>query len=202
MLKGKKKSMHPGPLGQLKPHENALLCYVFEQREQGIHVNTLSLVVKASSLSPEFNAKDFVVRSSAVVRFVHDHSLIYRMDTHNLQCKPDKVAAEASDYMDVMRRLVDGPHCDRRFILNMEQTPVYFTINAKRMLEMVRVNTVHVCTSTNDTKRAMVAVAITGSGFLLLSMVIFKGKPNGRITKTEFADYPTNHRYRWGNTKK
>ena len=67
MLKSKKKSIHPGPLGQLKPLENALLRYVFEQREQGIDVNTLSLVVKASSLSPEFNAKDFVARSSAVV---------------------------------------------------------------------------------------------------------------------------------------
>ena len=67
MMKSKKKSTHPGSLGQLKPLENALLQYVFEQREQGINVNTLSLVVKASSLLPEFNAKDFVVRSSAVV---------------------------------------------------------------------------------------------------------------------------------------
>jgi hypothetical protein len=26
-------------------------------------------------------------------------------------------------------------------------------------------------------------------------MVIFKGKPNGRIAKTEFAPYPAPHRY-------
>jgi hypothetical protein len=82
MLKGKKKSMHPGPLGQLKLLENALLRYIFEQHEQGIYVNTLSLVVKALSLLPEFNAKDFVVRSSAVVQFVRAHSLVYRMGTH------------------------------------------------------------------------------------------------------------------------
>ena len=66
LLKGKKKSMHPGPLGQLKPLENALLQFVFEQREQGINVNTLSLIVKALSLLSEFNAKDFSVRSFAV----------------------------------------------------------------------------------------------------------------------------------------
>ena len=171
MLKSKKKSIHPGPLGQLKPLENALLRYVFEQREQGINVNHLSLVVKASSLSPEFNAKDFVARSSAVVRFVHAHSLVYRMGTHESQRKPDEGAAEASDYMAVMRRLVDGPHRDRRFILNMDQTPVFFTMNAKRTLEVVGVRTVHVRTSTNDTKRATVAVTITSSGLLLPSMV-------------------------------
>jgi hypothetical protein len=101
MLKSKKKSIHPGPLGQLKPLENALLWYVFEQHEQGINVNTLSLV-KASSLLPKINTNDFFVRSSAVVRFMRAHSLVYCMGTHILQCKPDKVAAEASDYMDVM----------------------------------------------------------------------------------------------------
>ena len=70
-------------------------------------MNTLSLVVKASSLLPKFNAMDFVARSSAVLRFVHAHSLIYRMGTHKSQRKPDEVAAEASDNMVVMRRLVD-----------------------------------------------------------------------------------------------
>jgi hypothetical protein len=173
MLKSKKQSIHPGLLGQLKPLQDTLLWYVFEQREQGINMNTLSLVVKASSLSPEFNAKDFVARSSAVVRFVCAHSLVYRMGTDESQHKPDEVAAEASDYMAVMHRLVDGSHRDRRFILNMDQTPVFFTMNAKRMLEVVRVRTVHVRTSTNDTKRATVAVTITRSGFLLPSMVVF-----------------------------
>ncbi len=119
------------------------------------------------------------MRSLAVKRFMRAHSLVYHMGTHELQCKPDEVAAEASDYMDVMHCLVNGPHRDRRFILNMDQTPVYFTMNAKRMLELVGVKTVQIRTSTNDTKCVMVAVTITGLGFLLPSMVIFKGKPNG-----------------------
>jgi hypothetical protein len=78
----------------------------------------------------------------------------------------------------------------------MDQTPVFFMMKAKRTLEVVGVRTVHVCTSTNDTKRATVAVTITSSGLLLPLMVIFKGKPDGRIAKTEFGDYPTTHRWR------
>jgi hypothetical protein len=42
----------------------------------------------------------------------------------------------------------------------------------------------------NDTKCAMVAITITGLGLVLPSMVIFKGKPNGCITRMEFSDYP------------
>ena len=43
----KKKANLTGPLGQLKPLKDALLRFIFKQCEQGINVNTLSLVVKA-----------------------------------------------------------------------------------------------------------------------------------------------------------
>jgi hypothetical protein len=196
MLKGKKKANYAGPLGQLKPLENSLLRYVFGQHEQGINLSILALIVKALSLSPIFNEKHFVANVSAVKRFVRAHSLIYCMGMHVSQHKPDEVAAESSDYMHLMCRIVEGPHHDWRFIINMDQTPVYFTMNAKRMLGVIGVKTVHIHTSTNDTKHAMVAVTITGSGAVLPSMDIFKGKPNGCITKTEFANYPTTHQWR------
>ena len=196
MLKGKNKANYAGPLGQLKPLKNSLLRYVFEQCEQGINLSILALIVKALSLSPIFNEKHFVAKVSAVKRFVRAHSLIYCMGTHVSQRKPDEVAAESSDYMDLMCQIVEGPHRDWHFIINMDQTPVYFTMNAKRMLGVIGVKTVHIHTSTNNTKHAMVAVTITGSGAVLLSMVIFKGKPNGCITKTEFANYLTTHQWR------
>ncbi len=78
----KKKANHAGPLGQLKPLENALFWYIFEQCEKGINKSTLSLVMKALSLLPEFNAKAFVARTSTVVQFVHAHLLVYHMGTH------------------------------------------------------------------------------------------------------------------------
>jgi len=120
MLKGKMKANCAGPLGQLKPLENSLLRYIFEQRKQGIKLSILALVVKASSLSPIFNEKTFVARVSAVKRFVRAHSLVYRMGTHMSQRKPDEVAAESSDYMDLIRQIVEGPHRNWRFIINMD----------------------------------------------------------------------------------
>jgi hypothetical protein len=99
MLKSKRKTAHAGPLGQLKPLEQVLLRYIFEHREQGMTVHTFDLIVKASSLSPEFNAKHFVARCSAVKQFMRAHLLMYRMGTHQTQRKPEEVAAEALDYM-------------------------------------------------------------------------------------------------------
>jgi hypothetical protein len=77
LLKTKKKYVHPGPLGQLKPLEEALLQYIFEQCEQGIKISILFIVVVASNLTTKFGEKDFVARCSAVKRFVHAHLLVY-----------------------------------------------------------------------------------------------------------------------------
>ncbi len=142
LLKTKKKSIHPGPLGQLKPLEEALLKYIFEKCKQGIEISTLAIVVVASNLSTEFGEKNFVARCSAVKHFVKAHSLFYRMGTHLCQHKPEEVEAETSNYMHLICTLLFGPHCNQRFILNMDQTPVYFLMSTKRTLEVVGKRTI------------------------------------------------------------
>jgi hypothetical protein len=158
-------------------------------------VHTFDLVVKASSLSPKFNVKLFVARCSAAKRFMRAHLLVYQMGTHQTQRKPEEVAVVALDYMNLIRALLLGPHRDRRFILNMDQTPVYFCMTRKKTLDVVGVKTVHIHTSTSNTKRATVAVTIAADGTVLPSTIVFKGKPNGRIVRTELGTYPTTHYY-------
>jgi hypothetical protein len=79
--------------------------------------------------------------------------------------------------MNIMRPFIEGPHCDRRFILNMDQTPVFFCMTRKKTIEVIGVKTVRICTLTNDTKRATVAVTIAANGTVLPSTIVFKGKP-------------------------
>ncbi len=129
------------------------------------------------------------------MRFVCAHSFVYRMGTHLSQRKPDEVEVEAKDYMCLIHPFLTSHHCDLRFIINMDQTPVYFAMSTKQTLEVVGKKTIHVRMSTNNNKRATVAVLITADGTVLPLMVIFKGKPNGRIAKMEFATYPAPHHY-------
>jgi hypothetical protein len=166
----------------LKLLNEALLKYIFEKNKQGIKISTLAIIVVASNLSTEFGKKNFVARCSAVKRFVKACSLVYRMGTHLCQRKPEEVEAEASGYMCIIRTFLFGPHCNQRFILNMDQMPVYFLMSTKRTLEVVGKKTIHIRTSTNDTRWATVAVRIAGDGTVLPSMIILKGKYNGRIT--------------------
>jgi hypothetical protein len=59
------------------------------------------------------------------------------MGTHTGQRPPAEVESEACEYMAYMRRIVHGGNRDRHFILNMDQTPVYFSMCAKRTLEVI-----------------------------------------------------------------
>ena len=194
-IKSKKKSRHPGPDGQLHNVEGLLLRFIFELREMGMPVNILMIAIKASTLSSEFSAKSMKARFSAVRRFVKHHSLTYRMGTHESQRHPDEVKEEAQDFLSEMKKKVVGPHRDQGYIINIDQTPVYFSMEPSKTLELIGRKTVHVRKSTNDTKRATVAVTITASGHILPSVVIFKGAKNGRIAKNEFSSYPAGHIY-------
>ncbi len=198
ILRSKKKAALPGPVSQLKAIKGALLRYIFEYCEQGVSVNTFNLALRVSFLSPEFYEKSFTARCSTVKRFMVSYSFSYRMGTHTLQRPPAEVEGEALNFMRFMRRIVSGANRDLRFIITMDQTPVYFSMNAEQMFELVGRKTVHIRTSTNDTKRVTVAVTITADGTLLPSTLVFKGKPNGRIVRAEFpsGDYPTTHFYK------
>ena len=79
--------------------------------------------------------------------------------------------------------------------MNMDQTPVYFSMNSKKTLAVKGNKTINICTSTSNTKRSTVPVTIFADGMLLPSVVVFKGTANGRIVKTEFATYPPNQQY-------
>jgi hypothetical protein len=78
------------------------------------------------------------------------------MGTHESQRSPAETAGIGVDCVETIRlRLVqNNRHQD--FILNMDQTPIPFTFNAKTTLESVGQRTVHSRKSTNDTKRSHV----------------------------------------------
>ena len=77
LFKKKKLCSHPGPPSQLAAIDESLLRYVFEQREQGIVVDTIKIVLRALFLSPEFREKSLTAHWSAVLRWVHAHSMSY-----------------------------------------------------------------------------------------------------------------------------
>ena len=80
-------------------------------------------------------------------------------------------------------------HRNQCFIINMDQTPVFFDMTSGRTLETAGNRTVNGQTGTSSTMRVTVAVTVTANGEMLKPMIIFKGKPGGRIQQREFPSY-------------
>ena len=140
ILRSKKKAADGGPLSQVKAIEGALLRYIFEYHEQGVAVSTFMIVLRVSFILSEFREKSFTARCSTVKRFMIAHLISYQMGTHTLQHPPAKVESKAFNFMQFMRRIVSSGNRDRRFVINMDQMLVYFSMNAKRMLEVIGKN--------------------------------------------------------------
>ena len=168
--------MAPGYGGLLKDIETKLVGYVEEWRQKGFEVNRFALLRKASTLRPEILNKTEGAGKMCLSRFLARNNLTHRVATHMSQRDPHEVEAEAIEFLEYIRpRLIDGSR-DPDFIMNMDQTPVYHAMNARCTIERVGARTVNMRTSTGDSKRVTVAAAITASGKILPTMVVFKGE--------------------------
>ncbi len=67
----------------------------------------------------------------------------------------------------------------------MDQTPVFFSMENKTTLDLAELKTIHMQSSTSDTKRSTVAVTVSASGHQHPLTVILKGEPGGRIERHE-----------------
>jgi hypothetical protein len=68
----------------------------------------------------------------------------------------------------------------------MDQTPIYFLYQSSKTFSNKRgAKGIHMRKSTDDTRRATVALMVTASGKLLPQMIIFEGSTKGRIVKNE-----------------
>ena len=65
ILRLKKKAGLTGPSSQLKAIEDGLLCYIFEQREQGLEVKVFGVALRASFFRPS-SAQRASQRAAAV----------------------------------------------------------------------------------------------------------------------------------------
>ena len=123
-----------------------------------------------------FSSKSYAARAQSVSRWMARNDLSIRTGTHQAQAPPQTVSSAAEDFMvTIARPAVNQPYRDRNFIINMDQTPVFFSMHPSRSVDTIGSRTVNIRIAKNGSQRATVAVCFTASGIQLKSLVIFKG---------------------------
>jgi hypothetical protein len=83
-------------------------------------------------------------------------------------------------------KVMEYDPCDT---INLDQSPNLYSHHSNMTLKMKDWKTIHVCTSTSDTKRVTVAIMVNSSGKMHPPMLIFKGVMNEQPTISEFRTY-------------
>ena len=116
----------------LQPVKDELVTWFLQMREQGIIISVRLVIIRASLLSPDFRRKSERAKDQIVQRFLTSQRITIRSITHTGQRPPDAVVEEAKEFIAEIQEHVVGDNRDHKYVLNMEQTPVFFTCRAER----------------------------------------------------------------------
>jgi hypothetical protein len=174
-------SISAGRRGQLEDIGLELLAYVEDLREKGYVISRKMIVAQASRLlrpDSTFSHKTFAAQGQSVSCWMAKVGLTIRTGTHQAQELPQTILAAASDFIvNIACPAVSHSYRHPDFIMNMDETTVYFSMHPTNSVEKVGAKTINIRNAKNAGQRATVAVGFTASGIQLKSLVIFKGKP-------------------------
>jgi hypothetical protein len=116
-----------------------------------------------------------------------ENLIVHRLGTKMSQGPPAEAIQETTEFQQFIRPMLIRPECNLHFIINMDQTLVYFLMHPTRTLDVLGKKTVAIWTTTNNTKRATIALTITAAGDQLVPMVVYKGMETTHIKKYKLA---------------
>ena len=162
-----------------------------ERNRYGVNVT----VIRASQIDQVFRLKSSSAKYSTIRCLLKSNGIVIKLKTHEAQTAPAEKREEAKAWVAMIVPILTQPNHHQDWIVNMNQTPVPFTMTPKTTLNEQGSMTVNVHSSTGSTMWLTLAVFVTASGKKLTPYIIFKGKLNGCIIQ-EFSKvnsgYPEN----------
>jgi hypothetical protein len=133
----KARSFCKGRVSLLEPFEDEILQGLYSLREQGMPVSIAMVVLKERKLVGSiFLSKSERAQYMICYRFSASHEYGIRIGTHVSQRAHSEVCHEAKYFVAGMQSSVMQDPCrNPRFILNMDQTPVFFTMTPNTTIE-------------------------------------------------------------------
>jgi hypothetical protein len=140
-----------GRPSSLAPIQDEILQWLFELRQDGMPVSVRLFRLQICKLDGHFRRKAMAAQYSIARQFLSTHKITLRRPTHEAQCLPATKVGEALQFIARMQALVSTPNRDERYVINMDQTPVYFSMTPTTTLEKVGARTVNMRNSSGST---------------------------------------------------
>ena len=150
-------------------------------RDAKQRVTTRCLVIKAMQLKPSLCRLPRKTLEHRIYRWLHRSNISQRRRTHVAQ-NTRANARESAAWVKYVNEQIATFQFDPQLVVNMDETNIYFDNVGNLTWADKGSRTVSV-SSTGSKQRCTIALAVTLGGLKLKPLVIFKGKPNGRIRR-------------------
>ncbi|KAG7359208.1 DDE superfamily endonuclease [Nitzschia inconspicua] len=192
--KSTKKSTSRGAKSRLQEYEDEIMTWAFHQREAGVPLTYKHLVVKAGQVWPEFRKLTDGQQYHTVRRLCQRKKFAVRRIIRNSSSSqtdhPNQIVSEAEGWLAVMRPIVRAPDVQQKFVLNMDQTPMFLSMYPHPSVNLQGDRTVNGRRTTDSGSRFTVTCTVSANGDKLKPYLIFKGERNGRIATQELPTNP------------
>jgi hypothetical protein len=169
-------ALNSGRPSILAPIKDELLLWLSNARQDGVPISIRMLTIRAIELMPSFAEKSSHAKYLAVHRLMKANGFSIRSKTHVAQNSSEAVRELASQFMSHIRPLMALEDRDKKWILNMDQTAVFFSMMLRTTIHKKGSKTVTMRDTKNGDSRVTVAVSITADGEVLKPFVVMKGK--------------------------
>jgi len=173
---GNKATLNTGRASVLAPIKDELLIWLSNTRQDGIPISIRMLSIKATELFPAFEEKTSHARYMAVSCLLKSNGFSIRSPTRVAQSSSEAVTRErATHFMDHIHPLLSLNSRDKNWIMNMDQTAMFFAMKPRTTIDDKGARTVTVRDTKNGDSRVTVAVSITADGQVLKPFIVMKG---------------------------
>jgi hypothetical protein len=177
-----KKATMPGRPSQLEHLRDELLPWLRNLREKGVKVRVRRVAIQVKRLDKTFRRTKRYTLFATVRRFMNSNGFPTRTVTHKAQGTQDDTQV-ATNFLASTCPLLHQRNRDKRFIINMDQTPFNPKEGDNRTLAERGSKTVAGKEVNTNVGRVTCMLTVCADGTKLPPMIIFKGQPGKAVAK-------------------
>jgi transposase-like protein len=190
LSKPKARSIAKGRPSSIKHLEEQIIGWALDMRYLGVGLSFRHLQLKACRADLVFRQKTKTAQYQMIRRLCASNCVVRRRKTHVSQEQVEAAKERATTWLTDTRLTLSVPEVNKTYVLNMDQTPVPFTLASNTTLNLSGERTITIRQTGKEKTRCTVSLTVSADGDKLKPMVIFKGERDGRIVQREFPTNP------------
>ena len=187
--KSTKMIMHSGKKPETEEIDDEIIEWILMNRKLGIAVTSWEVIVKACSMKEELKKSSLSALQKWCYRLLVRYHLTFRAGTHVGQELPENYREKMFDFIKLNETYRKNNDLELAQVANMDETPLFLNMVRTKTIAKIGSKTVNIKTHGQEKVRVTAVLWIIADGTKLPPVLVFKGKPDGRIAK-ELGKHP------------